>query len=416
MTPLKRVLFVSRQFPPDFVRSVHGVYIRMRVFLDALQEMAESLEMLFYVEEGVDVSPAAMQQAEVDMQAFWGIRATVTLCPVATPDDPRGFVNHYLRPAASFFAQALYAGTAGPAQVAAFETAVDAGPEAIFVHRLDAMCPALLTRRPLPPIYLDVDDIDHVKVVRQLRQPPFWPGKFLYYLQVPALVSGERRAIKLARKSFVCSDVDRDYLATRWRLPGVVTLPNAVSIPAEYATEPGARSLLLVATYAYGPNIIAADFLVKDVWPLVREACPDARLIVAGNKPDRIPSFAQHPAGVEFTGFVPDLEMLYRRAAIVSCPILSGGGTRIKILEAAAHGKAVVSTVVGAEGLELRDGDEIVLRDGARAFADACIELLGNPSRREALGRAAREAVARRYDRRRIVARVKDEMSGRPAR
>src|SRR5262249_19501592 len=80
-----------------------------------------------------------------DIQAFWGIRATVTLCPVARPDNARGFVNHYLRPAASFFAQALYAGTAGPAQVAAFETAVDAGPEAIFVHRPAAMCPALRT-------------------------------------------------------------------------------------------------------------------------------------------------------------------------------------------------------------------------------------------------------------------------------
>ena len=104
----------------------------------------------------------------------------MTLCPVATPDDPRGFLNHYLRPATSFFAQSLYAGTAGPTQVAAFETALDARPEAIFVHRLDAMCPALLTRRPLPPIYLDLDDIEHVKVVRQLRQPPFWPGKYLY--------------------------------------------------------------------------------------------------------------------------------------------------------------------------------------------------------------------------------------------
>src|SRR5215470_6225913 len=166
---VKRILFVSRQFPPDFVRSVHGVYIRMRVFLDALQEMADSLEMLFYVEEGVDASPAAMQQAEADLRAFWGIRARVTLCPVAVADNPRGFVNHYLRPAASFFAQSLYAGTAGPPQVAAFETALDASPEAIFVHRLDSMCPALLTRRPLPPIYLDLDDIEHVKVLRELR-------------------------------------------------------------------------------------------------------------------------------------------------------------------------------------------------------------------------------------------------------
>jgi len=172
-----------------------------------------------------------------------------------------------------------------------------------------------------------------------------------------------------------------------------------------------------VATYAYSANIIAAEFLVRGVWPLVRRACPDARLIVAGNKPERIPSFAQRPAGVEFTGFVPDLEPLYRSAAMVCCPVLSGGGTRVKILEAAAHGKAVVSTVVGAEGLDLRDGIEIVLRDGARAFAEACTELLRDPVRRDALGRAARDAVARRYDRRRVVNLVKDEIqdeSGKP--
>src|SRR5262249_12870227 len=252
---VKRILFVSRQFPPDFVQSVHGVYIRMRVFLDALQEMADSLEMLFYVEEGVDASHAAMQQAEADLRAFWGIRANVTLCPVAIADNPRGFVNHYLRPAASFFAQSLYAGTSGPAQVAAFGTALDASRGVFCSPGLVSVSPAPPPRPPWPPISLALDDIKHVRGRRHPRQPPFWPGKYLYYLQVPALLSGERRAIKIARKSFVCSDLDRDYLARRWRLPGVVTLPNAVSIPAEYGTEPGSRSLLLVPTSPYRPNI-----------------------------------------------------------------------------------------------------------------------------------------------------------------
>src|SRR6266700_881188 len=130
----------------------------------------------------------------------------------------------------------------------------------------------------------------------------------------------------------------------RWRLPGMVTIPNAVAIPATYGIDPTSRSLLLLATYAYGPNIAAAEFLIREVWPLVREACPDAQLIIAGDKPERIPSFASHPPGVDFTGFVDDLDQLYRRVRIVCCPILAGGGTRVKILEAAAHGKAIVST------------------------------------------------------------------------
>jgi len=102
---------------------------------------------------------------------------------------------------------------------------------------------------------------------------------------------------------------------------------------------------------------------------------------------------------------------------IVCCSILSGGGTRLKILEAAAYGKAIVSTTVGAEGLELRDGIEIVIRV-APALARACVELLGDPARCEALGVAAREVVARRYDRQHIVTRIKEEISnpGRSAR
>jgi hypothetical protein len=237
-----------------------------------------------------------------------------------------------------------------------------------------------------------------------------WPAKRLYYFQLPALICGERRAVKLTRKAFVCSDLDRRYLTTRWRLPGVVTIPNAVAMPATYGVDPASNSLLFLATYAYGPNSAAADFLIREVWPLIREACPDARLIIAGNKPERIPSFARHPPGVEFTGFVDDLDQLYRRVRIVCCSILAGGGTRLKILEAAAHGKAIVSTHVGAEGLELRDGVEIILRDGPAAFAEACIALLGDASRCERLGVAAREAVVCRYDRQQIVALIKDEI------
>ena len=407
---MSHVLFVSRQFPHDMPRSVHGVYIRMRLFLDALKASADTMEMLFYVEPGVDASPEAMRRAADNLSAAWGIQAKVTLCPVEPAPDRESFWDHYLRPATNFFRQALVAGTSGPHQLAAFEAALERCPDAIFVHRLDAMPPALLTRRPLPPLYLDLDDIEHVRWIREIRQPPFWRAKPLYYLQVPSLVCGERQAIKLSRRAFVCSDLDRRYLARRWRLPQAMTIPNAVAIPSSYASGSAAKTMLFLATYAYGPNIKAAEFLINDVWPLVRKLRPDAHLIIAGNKPERLPSYAMSPAGVEFTGFVEDLEELYPRVRIVCCPILSGGGTRLKILEAAAHGKAIVSTRLGAEGLDLRDGREIILRDGGPAFAQACADLLGDASRCEALGLAAREVVADRYDRRQIVERIREEI------
>src|SRR5262245_21034245 len=159
-TRMKRILFVSRQFPQDIVRSVHGVYMRMRLFLDALRELTETLELLFYVEDGVDASPAAAHRAQEDFRALWGIRAAITLCPVASAIPAESFWHHYIKPMGSFFAQPLAAGTSDHSQVLAFDRALENRPDAIFIHRLDAACPALLTRRrELPPIFLDIDDI-----------------------------------------------------------------------------------------------------------------------------------------------------------------------------------------------------------------------------------------------------------------
>jgi glycosyltransferase involved in cell wall biosynthesis len=409
---MKRVLFVSRQFPSDIAKSVHGVYMRMRLFLDALMELSEALDVLFYVEPGVDSSAEAMRRAEADIWAAWGIRANITLCPVEEPSSgSESLWHHYVRPTFSLFAQSLYAGTSAAVQVVAFEAALERHPDAVFVHRLDAMCPVLLTRRSCPPVFLDLDDIEHVRWVRQLRQGPFWPGKRLYYLHLPALVAGERRAVSFSTRTFVCSEFDRRYLTKLCRMPRVVTIPNAVTMPDHYGIDSASMALLFLGTYAYLPNAAAADFLIREVWPLVRDACSGARLIIAGNKPERIASFAGGPPGVEFTGFVDNLEELYRRVRVVCCPVMSGGGTRLKIIEAAAYGKVIVSTRVGAEGLDLRDGEEIILRDGARAFAEACIDLLKDLTRCRAMGLAARKAVEPRYDRRHIVSRIKDTIT-----
>ncbi len=375
-------------------------------------EVSEAIDVLFYVEPGVDSSPGAMRKAERDILAAWDIRATVTLCPVEqTARGSETPWDHYVKPTFSLFAQSAYAGTSAAAQVVAFEAALDRRPDAVFVHRLDAMCPVLLTRRSRPPVFLDLDDIEHIRWMRQLGQGPFWPGKRLYYLQLPALVAGERRAACFSNRTFVCSEVDRRYLTKRWRLPRVVTIPNAVAMPAHYGTDSASMALLFLGAYAYQPNAAAADFLIREVWPLVRKACPEARLIIGGNKPERIASFAGRPAGVEFAGFVDDLAQLYRRVRVVCCPVMSGGGTRLKIIEAAAYGKAIVSTRVGAEGLELRDGEEIVLRHGGRAFAEACVDLLKDPTRCRAMGLAARKAVEPRYDRRHIMSRIKDTIT-----
>ena len=106
-------------------------------------------------------------------------------------------------------------------------------------------------------------------------------------------------------------------------------------------------------------------------------------------------------------GFVSDLRGLYARSRVVCAPILSGAGTRIKIIEAAMYGKPTVATRIGAEGLEFRDGHELLLRDDARSFANACVELLANDSLCERLGLATHEAAVRYYSRAKIEALIR---------
>ena len=95
---------------------------------------------------------------------------------------------------------------------------------------------------------------------------------------------------------------------------------------------------------------------------------------------------------------MPDLEPYYRRAALVVVPMRLGGGTRIKVLEALAHGKALVTTSVGAEGLSLTPGEALEIADGPEAFADACVRLLGDAAARRRLGERGREEARERYE------------------
>jgi glycosyltransferase involved in cell wall biosynthesis len=105
-----------------------------------------------------------------------------------------------------------------------------------------------------------------------------------------------------------------------------------------------------------------------------------------------------------YTDFVDDLNTLYGKTQIVCCPIRTGGGTRIKIIEAASYGKPVVSTRVGAEGLEFEDGTEILLRDEPHQFADEAL--------RSRIGQAARAKATKLYDRRNVIGLIQREIFG----
>ena len=162
------------------------------------------------------------------------------------------------------------------------------------------------------------------------------------------------------------------------------------------ATESDPSLVIFVGAMRYEPNIDAMEFFCREVWPSVRARLPDARFRIVGRTPaPRVLALAS--PSVEVTGTVDSVVPHRAAAAVEVVPLLAGGGTRLKLYEAMAMGKAIVSTSLGAEGLDYRDGHDIVLADSAQAFADAVVALLNDAPRRAVLGKAA-VATAARYD------------------
>ena len=381
----------------------------MRIFLDAAAKTFDEVEILFYTSPSLASECQSAEYIKKNIKEAWGIDARITICPSASKDDDDSKWQHYILPIFNFINASSYSDISKKTQIDALEECLIRNPSVIFAHRLSAMCPLMLIQRPLPPIVFDLDDIEHIKLFRNIILPPFWLGKLLYYFHLPALIRGERRAMKLATKTFICSTHDRDYLTNTWKLKNISIIPNSVTIPRVTDQYPDSKVLTFIGSYTYAPNVSAADYLLKEVWPLIRNRVPDASLIIAGNRPENIPAFHAENRGVSFPGFITNLDDLYRRSQLVTCPILSGGGTRVKILEAAAYGRAIVSTSIGAEGLELNDGTHLAIRDGAEDLAEECVLLLNDLERCRMLGANARLVIEHWYDRSKIIELVKNE-------
>ena len=388
--------FVSSAMPLDPEKCVHGIYRRMGMFIRAMRKDWE-MEMLFYVDPNLDVSPDFRANMERLLASHWDAKLRIDICRMAPARPEKSRWTHYIQPALSIKSYPSYSQVTRPEQIAALSRLLSKDLDAVFVHRLQCMVPVLLSKQKHPNIYFDLDDIEHVAFARSIRQPPLWRLKWLYYLRLPVLALLEIQAIRFAHTTFVCSEKDRRYLSQVWRHRNVVVIPNAIDVPKE-GTLPSQPILMFIGSFLHPPNAVGADFLVSKVWPKILEKLPRAQLLIAGSRPEAIPSFKKRPRGVRFLGFVKDLDSLYRDVKVVCCPIFAGGGTRIKILEAAAFGKPVVSTTIGAEGLDMKDGREILLRDDAEGFADACIQLLTDSDEGMIIGGAGRQVVAQRYE------------------
>jgi glycosyltransferase involved in cell wall biosynthesis len=148
----------------------------------------------------------------------------------------------------------------------------------------------------------------------------------------------------------------------------------------------------------FRPNVDAVQWFAQEILPLIRREAPGTRLWVVGKDPHPRLEALKEGHGVVITGWVEDVRPYIAGASVYVVPLRMGGGTRLKVLEAMAMGKAMVSTTVGAEGFDVVSGRELVLADTPAGFAAAVVDLLGDRARREEMGKIACKFAASGYD------------------
>ncbi|MEO8368510.1 MAG: glycosyltransferase [Candidatus Solibacter sp.] len=203
----------------------------------------------------------------------------------------------------------------------------------------------------------------------------------------------ETAAWKTVDRVVTMSEKDRLAVTTG----NAAALPNGVDLerfqPSPEPPDP--RRILFIGSFAHKPNVMAVEFFVNEVWPQLKDATLH---IIAGNRHENYPVAADlTQPGITVNGFVSDVRPAYRQAAVVVAPLLASAGTNIKVLEAMAMGKAVVSTKAGVNGLDVVPGEDFVLVGTADEMAAAIAGLLSDPEARARLETAARSRVSQSY-------------------
>jgi glycosyltransferase involved in cell wall biosynthesis len=179
----------------------------------------------------------------------------------------------------------------------------------------------------------------------------------------------------------------------------IIVIPNGVDLSYfRVLPAPQERShLVFTGSMDWRPNQDALRYFIRDVLPLIRHAQPDVECTFVGRRPPKDIQRLGEIARVTVTGTVDDVRPYVERAAVCVVPLRIGGGSRLKILEAFAMGRPVVSTRIGAEGLDVVQGKHLLLADDPRQFAESVIDLLKNEQQSRLLGHESRKLVERQY-------------------
>jgi glycosyltransferase involved in cell wall biosynthesis len=250
-----------------------------------------------------------------------------------------------------------------------------------------------------PPVVFFAHNVEHM-IWRRLREvEPRHLRRQLLEVEWRKVRRIESDACHQARLTIAVSDEDRNILSALAPAARIVSIPTGVDVT--YFKPDSAREqphrLVFSGSMDWYPNEDAMFHFIEAILPRLRQVHPDLAVTVVGRNPRERLRAAAAAAGVDVTGTVNDVRPHIARGSVYVVPLRVGGGTRLKIFEALAMGKPVVSTTIGAEGLGLEHGRQLLLADTAEDFTHAVLSLLANADQRRALAREGRRIVQQRY-------------------
>jgi glycosyltransferase involved in cell wall biosynthesis len=410
MTARRRLLFLSPIVP---ARSGNGLAMRTGFFLDAYAR-----------EFDIDLAVFPVSGARVEAGDFLRERTErLSVFPLPPADAHFSLIAAMIDPAARLSAFRQYGRPSLTSRLGAVAQSTleswigERRYDAVHVERL-YLAPLVerwtsMPRESRPQLMIDSDDDDST-TFRRLADRARRDGRFhaaeWAQAEADAFLAMAQRALPKFDLVFAASATDAasisSYAATASVVPNVI--PAGIA-PVRKPRRSRSKTILFVGNMSYTPNADGARWFLNRVWPRLRRASRSPlRLVIAGSNPPQSLARTGKQRDVRVTAWVPDLAPCYRAADLVVVPIRVGGGTRIKLIEAAAHGLPIVSTTLGAEGTAFRHGRDLLLADTEERFVEACAGLLANPVRAARFGRRARVTAARAYDRERWSRQLAD--------
>ena len=269
-----------------------------------------------------------------------------------------------------------------------------------------------LKRLPSPPLtIINAHNVECQIAGRMKELESSLPRKIALSVHARNMARFEMRAFALADMVLAVSEEDRDRIDAMAGVPGkAILVENGVD--ENYYTpgmdqEIDLNSLVFVGSMDWLPNVDGVKWFVTEILPLIRMQCPQAQLTIVGRSPHADVADLHSPEhGVMVTGTVDDVRPYVRAASVVVVPLRFGGGTRLKILEAFAMKKAVVSTLLGAEGIQCQNGQHLCIENEAQVFAHACLKLMGDVATRDALGEKGHSLALSQYSWTAVIRRM----------